>query len=248
LPTTHGVTVTNELQSFANVIAGQSALEDAWTGKAKPTWVQKTCGLCSHEQAVRIPFVRHICQSCSSTWSPARCTTCSTTTIVFRRDPSALITARCFCAGELQLVAYLPRQRSTDPSKKPSVLASLTDMQVQRSSGRMRTIARAVGGVVALGSVVAGAWIITTVRSETPPPPAPVHQVVQVAPDGSPAAMGTAAGERLVARGRINNVFSCQAEYAADVQAPGSEWPGAEAPSPTNGTYLGACEAVDAAR
>jgi hypothetical protein len=247
LPTTVDVTLANELQSFAHVIAGQSALEDAWTGKSQPTWVQKACGLCGHEQSVRIPFVRHICLSCSSTWSPARCATCGVTTIVFRRDPSGPITAQCFCGGDLQLVAYLPRQRTIDPTKKPNLLDTIAMSPMSPPSGRLRTIARVVGCLVAFGAVVTGAWVITSVRSDAPPP-APVEQVAPAVAPGSVAAAGDAAGHRLLSRGQDNNVFACQAEYIAESQVPGSHWPAAETSSPTNRTYVDACGAVVAVR
>jgi len=222
VPRTLRVAAMSELQSFAAEVAGHSVIEDAWAGRVPPRWVTKACGLCEHEQGVRIPFVRHLCVSCGGTWTPGRCATCHTTSIVFRSDLATEFATRCFCGGSLSPVLMIPRPRaSTGARTTPASSTSATEGRHVAPPPRWRRRAVVVARVAAVTCAVAGVAVgVVTVRAEQPankPATLPAQPAAAVVDDGTVHGLGARAGHELIASGHPVNPFACESAYLKSV-------------------------------
>jgi hypothetical protein len=200
------MTGRSELEELARAIGGASDVDRAWAGAGPAMDVRKTCGMCGENQPVRIPFLRHVCRSCTAIWVPGICVDCAHTSVTFTLDGQLSRLATCGCSGVLRQVAYVPKPRAY---VAPEIVAA-REVQQARVKKQVKGSTRAVMVLLALVAVVT---CVRFVRHNDGPAPArettTSHRVLTDKQSQSMEVRGRLAAARLVKNGRSHDVFSC---------------------------------------
>ncbi len=231
----------DQLQSLARAIDLASDVERAWAGIGPAVDMRKHCGICREEQPVRVPFLRHVCRSCTSIWVPAICGDCATTSVAFTTDGQLSRLASCGCGGQLRVVAYVPSPRVEVAPEVAAARKVVIETRKKRATLTSRTVLVVIAVLAAVGAV-------RLVHHNHSAPPAAENEVrrplVADDPSMTMAARGRLAAARLEQQGRVNDVFACAGELpTAPTPAP-SPSPGvvtAPQPAPDVSGFLASC-------